>query len=99
MTTREDTMSQNAFLRRSFTALEVNDVFTEAVVTLQDGSQLRFCHRVGERWARAGERDQDQSQPNLAEQVLAALAMFRLNGKHLDLQFRDGSHWTAPFRG
>ena len=34
---------------------------------------------------------------SLAEQVLQTLARFRLNGKHLDVVFQDGSRWEARF--
>ncbi len=40
-------------LRQSLAGVEANEDFTEAVVTLRDGSRLCFRHRVGERWARA----------------------------------------------
>jgi hypothetical protein len=82
--------SEEAF-RGAFVSLEVNDAFTEAELRLRDGSRLCFCHRVGERWARA-----DGS--GLADQMLPLITMFRLNGKHLDIQFHDGSRWEARFR-
>jgi hypothetical protein len=31
--------------------------------------------------------------------LLGRIAMFRLNGKHLDIQFTDGSRWEARFKG
>ena len=86
-------MTHDAFLRQSLTSLDVNDTFSEAVVELADGSRLRFCHRVGERWVRA------EGSAGLAGKVLASIARFRLNGKHLDVQFADGGRWEAPFRG
>jgi hypothetical protein len=85
-------MTNDAFLRQSFSTLEVNDEFTEAVVGMRDGSRLRFRHRVGERWAKA-------EGAGLAGEVLALIGIFRLNGKHLDLEFADGSRWEARFRG
>ena len=75
----------------------VNADFTEAAVAMADGSRLSFCHRVGERWARS-EQPQKAAQPSAAEQVLATVARFRLNGKHLEIQFADGSRWAARFR-
>jgi hypothetical protein len=30
--------------------------------------------------------------------VLPLIALFRLNAKHLDLRFHDGSRWEARFR-
>jgi hypothetical protein len=86
-------MTSDGFLRSSFVALEVNEDFSEAVVVLRDGSRVRFCHRVGKRWARAEGSD------GLAGTVLAAVALFRLNPKHLDVQFTDGSRWEARFPG
>jgi hypothetical protein len=85
-------MSHEAFLRQALVSVEVNDTFSEAVVVLGDGSRLRFCHRVGERWARA------EDDNGLAGEVLARMTLFRLNGKHLDVLFQDGSRWEARFR-
>jgi hypothetical protein len=87
-------MCHEELLRRSFISLEVNDDFSEAVLGMRDGSRLRFCHRVGERWAKA-----EGDPADLAGQVLATLSRFRLNGKHLDVQFGDGSRWEARFGG
>jgi hypothetical protein len=84
-------MTHEAFLRRALVSLEVNDTFSEAVVVMSDGSRLCFCHRVGERWAGA-------EGAGLAEEVLALIRTFRLNGKHLDVQLQDGSRWEARFR-
>jgi hypothetical protein len=91
-------MTHEEFLRDAFMALEVNDTFSGAVLTMRDGSRLRFRHRVGERWAKATGADGDESEAGLAGRVLAAVALFRLNGKHLDIQFQDGSRWEARFR-
>ncbi|HKI35214.1 MAG TPA: hypothetical protein VKA46_25375 [Gemmataceae bacterium] len=85
-------MTNEAFLRRALVSVEVNDTFSEAVVVMGDGSRLRFRHRVGERWAKA-------EGAGLAGEVLALMALFRLNGKHLDVRFQDGSRWEARFRG
>ena len=51
-------------------------------------------HRVGERWAKAtgsGEAG------GVAGQLLPLIGMFRLNRKHLDIQFKDSSRWEARF--
>jgi hypothetical protein len=87
-------MTHADFLRTSFVALEVNEAFTEAVVRLHDGSRLDLCHRVGERWVRAT----GPEGATRADTILAQIALFRLNGKHLDIHFADGSRWEAPFR-
>jgi hypothetical protein len=74
-----------------------NENFSEAILAMRDGSRLCFCHRVGERWAKAIEPPAGAAAPpqptNLAAQLLAAIKMFRLNAKHLDIQFADGSRW------
>jgi hypothetical protein len=87
---RNDMTAEEMF-REAFAALEVNDDFSEAVLRMRDSSRLCFCHRVGERWARAvGDGD--------AGRLLPSIAMFRLNGKHLEVQFQDSSRWEARFR-
>jgi hypothetical protein len=78
-------VSGREMLQQAFASLEVDSAHTEAVLLLRDGSRLCFCHRVGERWAKAG--------GPTAEQVLARMALFRLNAKHLVVQFDDGSEW------
>jgi hypothetical protein len=92
-------MTCEELVHESLVSLEVNAEFTEAVVHLRDGSQLCFCHRVGERWAKsvAGDEPQGGDEPDLASQVLAFISLFRLNAKHLDVQFADGSRWEASF--
>jgi hypothetical protein len=90
-------MTAEELLRRSAVALEVNAPFTEAVVRMRDGSRLCFCHRVGERWARAVSQEEAGGGNALAEQVLSAISLFRLNAKHLEVWFSDGSRWEAPF--
>ncbi len=87
-------MTNDALLRQSLAAIEVNDSYSEAVVGLTDGSRLRFHHRVGERWLRAEPADGTAS---LAAGVLATIARFRLNGKHLDVEFADGGRWESRF--
>ena len=89
-------MTQEETLRRSFVGVEVNEKFSEAVLEMRDGSRLRFCHRVGERWALAV--GQTENEPGTAGEVLPALTLFRLNAKHLELQFRDGSRWEMRFQ-
>ena len=86
-------MTSYEILKNALLTVDVNEDFTEAVMHLRDDSRLCFCHRVGERWAKAvgpvgQERDGGQ-----AEEVLSTIRMFRLNRKHLDIQFKDGSRW------
>jgi hypothetical protein len=92
-------MISEEFLRYSFVALEVNDAFSEAVLVMSDQSRLCFRHRVGERWARADGAGETAGQPSLAGKVLALMTQFRLNAKHLEVEFQDGSRWEARFRG
>jgi hypothetical protein len=91
-------MTHEAFLRGAFVSVEVNADFSQAVLLMRDGSRLCFCHRVGERWAKAEGGAGSGGEPALAGTVLAGMALFRLNGKHLDIQFADGSRWEARFR-
>jgi hypothetical protein len=63
-----------------------NATFTEAVLHFKDGSQLRFEHSSrANRWARASEAG------TIADKVCISLHQFRLNSKHLQLFFEDGS--------
>jgi hypothetical protein len=90
-------MTHEEFLRNALVGIEVNAAFSEAVLQLRDGSRLVFCHRVGERWAKATAAE-GTGQPCLAARVLHGIAQFRLNGKHLDVRFTDCSRWELPFR-
>jgi hypothetical protein len=83
-------------LRTALTSVQVDALFTEAVLELCDGTRLCFCHRVGERWAKAVGPDLQENRGGQAAELLAAVTMFRLNAKHLDIQFRDGSRWDEP---
>jgi hypothetical protein len=84
-------------LRMSFVALEVNQDFSEATLTMRDQTRLCFCHRVGERWANAVGTMGEEGESSLATAVLSRIALFRLNGKHLDIAFDDGSRWEVRF--
>jgi hypothetical protein len=90
-------MSGEDFLRRAFVSLEVGEDFTAAGLLMGDGSRLEFCHRVGERWARAAGPGDAAGEASLAGQVLARVARFRLNRRHLEVWFDDGSRWEALF--
>ena len=81
-----------------FTSIEVNADCTEGQLVLNDGSQLCFCHRVGERWARAVNSQSQEDAATLAGQLLAQIKMFRLNAKHLEIWFVDGSSWEKVLR-
>jgi len=77
--------------RNDATQLVVNDRFNQAALFFGDGSCLRFEHTSRQnRWARA-------SSPNTtADSVSGALSQFRLNAKHLQLFFDDGSDADFP---
>ena len=90
-------MTQADHLRQSFTAVQANEAFTEAVLAMRDGSQLFFCHRTDERAVRAESSDGKPGEASQAGQVVADISRFRLNRKHLDILFRDGSRWEALF--
>jgi hypothetical protein len=63
-----------------------NEGFTEAVVTFADGSTLTFHHSSREsRWAKAS------AEGSTADRICLSLRQFRLNAKHLQLFFTDGS--------
>src|SRR5207244_2699509 len=92
------TMTHEEFLRRSFVSLEVNEAFTEAVLRMQDDSRLCFCHRVGERWAKAIGAAGAEHGAASADAVLSGMVRFRLNAKHLEVHFADGSSWEVRFQ-
>ena len=64
----------------------VNAACTQAILVFTDESRLFFEHTSREnRWAKAS-REQ-----SLAERCCEGLTQFRLNAKHLQLYFADGS--------
>lgn len=63
-----------------------NQEHTQAILVFTDDSRLLFEHTSREnRWAKAS-RDQ-----SLADRCCQLLKQFRLNAKHLQLYFVDGS--------
>jgi hypothetical protein len=80
-------------VRTALVTVEANEDFTEAVMRFRDGSRLCFCHRVGERWAKAVGPSGREVEAGLAAELLSAMTKFRLNAKHLDIQFVDDSRW------
>ena len=91
-------MTSAETLRTALTTVEANETFAEAVVRLRDGSRLCFCHRVGERWAKAVGPEQREEEAGLAGELLVTITMFRLNAKHLDIAFEDGSRWDEALQ-
>jgi len=86
-------MSCETVLQRALVEAQANSHYTEAVLTLDDGSRLCFCHRVGERWSKAVGPQGREEQAGSAGRFLSEIKMFRLNAKHLEIQFQDGSRW------
>lgn len=79
------------FTRNAVTRIDVNDRFNQATVCFRDGSTLRFEHSTRDnRWARASAGE------TTADRVCQALAQFRLNARHLQLFFNDGSDADFP---
>ena len=63
-----------------------NAEFTEGSLFFRDGSFLQFVHKArSERWARPS------ADETVAGQVCRGLRQFRLNAKHLQLFFDDGT--------
>jgi hypothetical protein len=85
-------MSFEEVFRNSYVSVEVNDRFTEATITFRDESQLCFRHRVNERGVNCLGGEETE-----ASAVLPAIKTFRLNAKHLEIYFQDGSRWEALF--
>jgi hypothetical protein len=91
-------MTDADLLRGSFVSLEVDEGFTEVVLLLGDDSRLRFRHRVDQRQAEALVPGVEPARDaTFAGRVVSRIAMFRLNRRHLDVQFEDGSRWEALF--
>ena len=64
----------------------VDATFTQAVLYFKDGSHLQFEHSSrSNRWARASRVG------TTADKICRSIHQFRLNAKHLQLFFEDGS--------
>jgi hypothetical protein len=74
------------FTREVATRYVHNAEFNEAAVYFTDGSFIQFVHKgLDERWARPSTDD------TLGGHVCRSLRLFRLNAKHLQLYFEDGT--------
>ena len=91
-------MTSAETLRSGLLIVAANEKFTEASLRFQDDSRLCFCHRVDTRWAKAVGPGQPENETGLAGKLLSAMTMFRLNAKHLDIQFEDGSCWDEALQ-
>lgn len=89
-------MTSAQSLKDCLVSAEVNADHTEAVLSLDDGSRLCFCHRIDERWAKAVGSQAEETQSGLAGELLSSIQQFRLNKKHLDISFQDASRWDEP---
>ena len=49
---------------------ETNAAFSEAVLTLDDGSRLCFCHTVEQRWAKATGPEANETAGGLAAELV-----------------------------
>lgn len=77
---------QNELARGQAARYVVNGEFNKAVLFFKDGSYLQFEHTSRDnRWARAS------ADATIAGQICKSLYQFRLNAKHLQLFFQDGS--------
>ena len=74
------------YAKRHATKYEVNAEFDEASLHFADGSHLRFEHTSRtNRWARAS------ADGTTADEICREIRQFRLNAKHLQIFFEDGS--------
>ena len=74
------------FTKEQVTRYIANPEFTEAALFFTDGSHLTFVHSSrANRWSRPS------TNGTIADAVCRALSQFRLNAKHLQLFFEDGS--------
>lgn len=85
-------------LDHHLTSSGANAAFSEAVLTLGDGTRLCFCHTVDQRWAKAVGHEDDPATGGLAAELVKQVTGFRLNAKHLDVQFADGSRFDRPLQ-
>jgi len=74
------------YAKKQVTRYVVNAAFNQAILHFLDGSQLQFEHSSrSNRWARAS------ADATVADEICRAIHQFRLNAKHLQLFFEDGS--------
>ena len=75
------------FTKEHTTRYVANAEFTQAAVYFDDGSHLTFEHSSrANRWARPS------TDGSTADLVCRAMSQFRLNAKHLQMFFDDGSN-------
>ena len=75
------------YARKHVTSYTVNASFNHATLDFTDGSSLQFEHTSrSNRWARAS------ADATMADELCRSIRQFRLNAKHLQLFFEDGSN-------
>ena len=75
------------YAKRHVSRYAVNSAFNRGVLDFTDGSYLQFEHTSrSNRWARAS------AEATIADEVCRSIQQFRLNAKHLQLFFEDGSN-------
>jgi len=67
--------------------LRVGRRFTEAQLVFEDGSLLHFRHDPHTRWVQAWAPDAGGAAPEFVPRI----ERFRLNRRHLEVWFKDGS--------
>ena len=85
--------TQAQMVQRQTARYVVNTAFNQAVLFFEDGSPLQFEHTSRKnRWAKAS------VEQSVADNACQLLHHFRLNAKHLQLYFKDGStvKFTVP---
>jgi hypothetical protein len=74
------------YAKQHATNYTVNAAFNRATLDFSDGSHVEFEHTSrSNRWARAS------AESTMADEICRTLRNFRLNAKHLQLFFQDGS--------
>jgi hypothetical protein len=72
--------------KKDFTRYSVNDEFNRAALFFRDESFIEFEHTSRDnRWARAS------ADGTIADKICRSIRIFRLNAKHLQLFFEDGT--------
>jgi hypothetical protein len=75
------------YARRNAIEYVVNPAFTQATLRFADGSHIQFEHTSrSNRWAHAS------APGTVADDICRSLSQFRLNAKHLQLFFDDGTN-------
>ena len=74
------------YAKKQAVRYEVNAEFNQGKLEFTDGSHLQFEHTSrSNRWARAS------ADGTIAGEICRSIHQFRLNAKHLQLFFEDGS--------